>query len=247
MLKITNEDNKDLMARYPDEYFDLAIVDPPYGSAGGGPQWEKLKLGRFGGRFAKYTKETVRHATGGGGAGKYETDIKHWDIAPDEGFFAELFRVSRFQIIWGGNYFPLPPSRNFIIWRKLSISENFSMAMVEQAWTNLQGNAKYFECVPQDKERFHPTQKPVELYAWLLSRYAKPGWKILDTHMGSGSIAIACHNTGLDLTACEIDKTYFDKAMERIKEHTAQQELFEAKEMFHAKTLFDDIGGAGQE
>jgi site-specific DNA-methyltransferase (adenine-specific) len=255
MLNITNEDNKDLMARYPDGYFDLAIIDPPYGSAGVGPQWEKLKRGRWGGRFDKYAKETVRHASGGGRfkkyevertggvwAGKYETDIKHWDIAPDENYFIDLFRVSRYQIIWGSNYYPLPPSRNFIVWRKLSISENFSMAMVELAWTNLRGNAKYFECVPQDKERFHPTQKPVELYAWLLSHYAKPGWKILDTHMGSGSIAIACHNAGFDLTACEISKLYFDKAMERIKKHIAQKELFDAKELFHDRTLFDDDG-----
>jgi site-specific DNA-methyltransferase (adenine-specific) len=119
--------------------------------------------------------------------------------------------------------------------------------MIEQAWTNLQGNAKYFECMPQDKERFHPTQKPVDLYAWLLSRYARPGWKILDTHMGSGSIAIACHNLGFDLTACEIDKIYFEKAMERIKKHIVQQELFEAKEMFHVKTLFDNVDGEGKE
>jgi site-specific DNA-methyltransferase (adenine-specific) len=114
------------------------------------------------------------------------------------------------------------------------------MAMVEQAWTNLKGNAKYFECMPQDKERFHPTQKPVELYSWILRHYCKPGWKILDTHMGSGSIAIACHNAGFDLTACEIDKFYFEKAMERIKNHIAQQELFDSKELFHSKTLFDD-------
>jgi site-specific DNA-methyltransferase (adenine-specific) len=230
-----------MMSRYPDKHFDLAIIDPPYGSAAGGRKWENLKRGRWGGRFDKCSLgETVRHATGGGRFTKYNEDAKHWDTAPDENFFIELFRVSRFQIIWGGNYYPLPPSRNFIVWRKLSISESFSMAMVEQAWTNLKGNAKCFECMPQDKERFHPTQKPVELYAWLLLHYAKPGWKILDTHMGSGSIAIACHNAGFDLTACEINKEYFDKAMERIQKHIAQQELFEAKEMFTPKTFFDE-------
>jgi site-specific DNA-methyltransferase (adenine-specific) len=105
--------------------------------------------------------EKVIHASGGGRFARYGDGDKHWDIAPDESYFTELFRVSRYQIIWGGNYFALPPSRNFIIWRKLSISESFSMAMVEQAWTNFKGNAKYFECVSQDKERFHPTQKPV--------------------------------------------------------------------------------------
>jgi site-specific DNA-methyltransferase (adenine-specific) len=242
MLEITNEDNMTLMSRYPDKHFDIAIIDPPYGSAvGGGPQWEKLRTGRFGGCFDKYHKgETVRHATGGGRFTKYGGGAKHWDIAPDENFFIELFRVSKYQIIWGGNYFPLPPSRNFIVWRKLSISESFSMAMVEQAWTNLNGNAKYFECTPQDKERLHPTQKPVKLYAWLLSRYCKPGWKILDTHAGSCSIAIACHNAGFDLTACEIDKVYYDKAMERINKHAAQQELFDKKELFHDRALFEN-------
>jgi site-specific DNA-methyltransferase (adenine-specific) len=223
-----------LMAGYPDKYFDLAIVDPPYGTpvTDEGPQWEKRNRSRFGGWFDKYhIMEKIDHATGD------STCTKHWDVAPGENYFNELFRVSKKQIIWGGNYFPLPPSRNFIVWRKLSISESFSMAMVELAWTNLKGNAKYFECVPQNKDRFHPTQKPVELYAWLLAHYCKPEWKILDTHMGSGSIAIACHNAGLDLTACEIDKFYFDKAMERISRHTAQQNLFDAKECFYQDLL----------
>jgi site-specific DNA-methyltransferase (adenine-specific) len=136
MLTITNEDNKDLMLRYPDKHFDLAIVDPPYGSAIGGREREKLKRGRFGGRFEKYhIGEKVSHATGGGSFTKYGDGAKHWDIAPDENYFLELFRVSRYQIIWGGNYFPLPPSRNFIVWRKLSISESFSMAMVDNPET----------------------------------------------------------------------------------------------------------------
>jgi site-specific DNA-methyltransferase (adenine-specific) len=248
-----------LMARYPEKHFDLAIVDPPYGS-GNYDQYDKADSNpnRFGGRFEKYrnSKRKTIHATGGGrfekydkngadrtggtGAAKYGADINEWDIAPNEDYFVELFRVSKNQIIWGGNYFPLPPSRNFIIWRKLSISESFSMAMVEQAWTSLKGNAKYFECIPQDKGRFHPTQKPIELYAWLLSHYCKPGWKLLDTHMGSGSIAVACHNAGLDLTACEINKFYFDKATERINKHIAQQELFERKELFQSRAFFDE-------
>jgi site-specific DNA-methyltransferase (adenine-specific) len=221
MMTITNEDCMYLMTRCPDNYFELAIVDPPYGSGVGGGE------------------QNVRHATGNGRFMKYGDGTKHWDIAPDENYFMELFRVSHYQIIWGGNYFSLPPSRNFIVWRKLSISESFSMSMVEQAWTNIKGNAKYFECIPQDKERFHPTQKPVELYAWLLSRYAKPGWKILDTHAGSCSIAIACRNAGVDLTACEINKFYFDKAMERISKHLQQQELFEKKSF---QIFFEDNG-----
>jgi site-specific DNA-methyltransferase (adenine-specific) len=211
---------------------------------GGGAEWENLKRSRFGGRFDKYfndKKDEVRHATGGGRFTKYGDGAKHWDYAPNEDFFIELFRVSKYQVIWGGNYFPLPPSRNFIVWRKLTISESFSMAMVEQAWTNLKGNAKYFECMPQDKDRFHPTQKPVELYSFILKHYCKPGWKILDTHMGSGSIAIACHDAGFDLTACEIDKTYFEKAMERIEKHKAQQSLFDNKELFAHNSLFDEL------
>jgi site-specific DNA-methyltransferase (adenine-specific) len=190
---------------------------------------------RFGGRFAKYQKKKTNHATGGrfarydrggqtGGTwtSKYGSDINDWDVAPPREYFDELFRVSKNQIIWGGNYFDLPPSRNFIVWRKLTISENFSMAMAEYAWTSLPGNAKVFDYAPQDPARFHPTQKPVALYKWLLSRYARSGWKILDTHLGSGSSAVACHDLGFELTACEIGGDYYAAAMERIREYQRQ-------------------------
>jgi len=150
-----------------------------------------------------------------------------WDVAPEQEYFEQLFRVSRNQIIWGGNYFDLPPTRCFLIWRKLSISENFSMAMCEYAWTSFNGNAKLFEHVPQGKDRFHPTQKPVALYEWIFSRYAKPGDKILDTHLGSGSSRIAAYNAGLDFVGYEIDKTYFDQEEERFKKHTAQVQFFD--------------------
>jgi site-specific DNA-methyltransferase (adenine-specific) len=219
MLTITNEDNMALMARYPDKYFNIAIIDPPYGGAG---------------------QDVDR--TGGSWAAKYGKKIKKWDIAPDKSFFNELFRVSNFQIICGGNYFDLPPNRNFIIWEK-HIPEEFTLAMCEFFWTNIKGNAKIIKMPSMSKGRIHPTEKPVELYAWLLSRYCKPGWKILDTHLGSGSIAIACHNAGFDLTACEIDKEYFDKAMERINKHITQQDLFEKKEMYVSKYLFEMGGG----
>lgn len=154
-------------------------------------------------------------------------DIRHWDYAPPPEYFEELFRVSRHQIIWGGNYFGLPPSRNFIVWRKLSISENFSMAMAEYAWCSIPGNAKVFECAPQDSERFHPTQKPVALYRWLLAKYAKHGDRILDTHMGSGSSVVACIEEGHRVTACEINAGYFDKAVERIRRASLQGRLFD--------------------
>lgn len=152
-----------------------------------------------------------------------------WDIAPEKEYFDELFRVSRNQIIWGGNYFALPPTRCFLVWRKLTISENFSMAMAEYAWTSFNENAKVFECAPQGRPsdpRFHPTQKPIELYAWIYQHYAKPGDKILDTHLGSGSSRIAAYDAGLDFVGCEIDKDYFEKQEERFERHAAQMSLF---------------------
>ena len=151
-------------------------------------------------------------------------------MAPSEEYFSELMRVSKHQIVWGGNYFPLPPTRNFIIWRKLTISETFTMAMAEYAWTSLDGNAKVFDYAPQgtvEEVRFHPTQKPVALYKWLLTRYAKPGQTILDTHGGSGSICIACHDLGFDLTWMELDADYYAAAVKRYQEHARQGRLFD--------------------
>lgn len=164
----------------------------------------------------------------GGRTDRYGRDIRSWDVAPPPEYFDELARVSKNQIIWGGNYFGLPPTRCFLIWRKLGISEDFSMSMVEYAWTSFNANAKSFDCVPQGKpgERFHPTQKPVELYAWIYRLYAKPGDKILDTHMGSGSSRIAAYDAGLDFVGCEIDEVYFQKQEERFERHTAQGNLF---------------------
>lgn len=152
-----------------------------------------------------------------------------WDIAPKQEYFDELFRVSRNQIIWGGNYFDLPPTRCFLIWRKLTISEDFSMAMAEYAWTSFNQNAKVFEYAPQDNtgKRFHPTQKPVALYEWILSRYAKEGDTILDTHVGSASSLIACHNTRHKFIGFEIDEEYYKKASERLKAEQAQISIFD--------------------
>ena len=152
--------------------------------------------------------------------------IISWDVAPEQDYFEELFRISRNQIIWGGNYFSLPPTRCFLIWRKLTISENFSMAMCEYAWTSFNSNAKWFECAPQDTTRFHPTQKPIALYRWIFNNYAKQGDKILDTHLGSGSSRIAAFDANLDFWGYEIDKTYFDLQEKRFQAHTSQQNLF---------------------
>lgn len=207
-MKITNEDNMELMARYPDNYFDLAIVDPPYG-------YGTKKTGIL--NFRMEAKE------------------KEWNTAPTLEYFTELIRVSKNQIVWGGNYFSCLwelGGRCFIYWHKGNPVPNFADG--ELAWTSFDRNAKQFdyryygnlEGKTSASDKFHPTQKPVALYKWLLDKYAKPNDKILDTHLGSGSIAIACHDYGFDLTACELDKEYFDKAMQRINNHVAQQKLF---------------------
>ena len=155
-------------------------------------------------------------------------DIRHWDVAPPPEYFEQLARVSKNQVIWGGNYFGLPPTRCFLIWRKLTISEQFSMSMAEYAWTSFNDNAKVFEFAPQGnkEKRFHPTQKPVELYKWIFKLFAKDGDKILDTHLGSGSSRIAAYDLGFDFVGYEIDKFYFDKQEERFARHTAQLDLF---------------------
>lgn len=148
-----------------------------------------------------------------------------WDTAPDEEFFKELRRVSRNQIIWGANYFPnMPPTRCFVVWRKLTISEDFSMAMAEYAWTSFNGNAKVYECAPQGKpgdERFHPTQKPVALYSWLLRRFWTGG-VVFDPMMGSQSSRIAAHFAGADFVGCELDPEYFAKGNARFDAATRQ-------------------------
>jgi site-specific DNA-methyltransferase (adenine-specific) len=207
-IELTNEDNMVLMSRYPDNYFDLAIVDPPYG------------IGRFGNRV-ELSNRLCKSAK-----------LNEWDIKPNKEYFDELFRVSKFQVIWGANNFVLPTSEYFIVWNKKQTVENFASA--EYAWTNVKKPAQIFDysihkTMADRKEeggKIHPTQKPVELYKWILDKYATEGNKILDTHLGSGSIAIACHEYGFELTACELDKEYYDKAVERIKNHVSQQKLF---------------------
>lgn len=161
--------------------------------------------------------------------GEVHKKIITWDVAPGEEYFKELFRVSRNQIIWGGNYFYLPPTRCFLIWRKLTISESFSMAMAEYAWTSFNDNAKVFEYAPQGKgnERFHPTQKPVALYEWILNKYAKEGDVILDTHVGSASSLVACHRTGHKFVGFEIDETYYKLAKKRLDAELSQVNIFD--------------------
>ena len=222
-LTITNEDNMLLMARYPDNYFDLAIVDPPYGIGADKAQ--------------NNAAEQRIKANGKSKAGRgYKLYKKsEWDNeTPNAAYFTELQRVSKNQIIWGGNYMTdyLKPSMGWIIWNKMQ--RDFSLADAEMAWTSFDKATRIFDysrgsaIVSNNTglDKFHPTAKPFELYKFCLTKYAKEGDKILDTHLGSGSIAIACHDYKYDLTACELDKEYFDKAMERITNHTNQTKLF---------------------
>lgn len=223
-----NMDCVEGMKQFPDKYFDLAIVDPPYG--GGCKDYDAVKK-RFGQRFERYSEENIAaDRTGGTWAAKYGKSIAEWDVAPNEEYFNELFRVSRNQIIWGGNYFSLPPTRCFVVWKKLTISENFSMAMAEYAWTSFNDNAKVFECAPQGKkteQRFHPTQKPVELYEWLLNKYSEPNDIILDTHVGSASSLIACHRRHNKFVGFEINKIYYEKALKRLQAEQAQLDIYD--------------------
>lgn len=205
-IKITNEDNMKLMARYEDKYFDLAIVDPPYG---------------------------ILNKTKRGGDHKFNMDeYTKWDIKPNDKYFDELFRVSKNQIIWGGNYFGYIWTKNkynrcFIIWDKKQPETLNNFSMAEMAWTSLDKPSKIFRLsVMKNRNKTHPTQKPVELYEWILKMFAKKGDRILDTHLGSGTLAIACCRGGFDLTACEIDKSYYKKALAKVEE-ACPKTLFE--------------------
>ncbi|MFA6931653.1 MAG: DNA methyltransferase [Lentisphaeria bacterium] len=234
-----NMDCMEAMKQMPDKAFELAIVDPPYG-VGSVTYSPRTRKQAFGGYIDQYeivvatldnnqranSKVNVVHASDG------KETIRNFgdcNVSPDPAYFEELFRISKNQIIWGGNYFILPPSRGFVIWRKTTVAESFSMAMCEYAWMSFNANSKIFDGAPQGTSsdpRIHPTQKPVALYEWLLTHYAKPGDRILDTHLGSGSSRIAAYNLGFDFAGYEIDKDYFDAQEERFAAHTAQCSLF---------------------
>ena len=207
-IQITNEDNMLLMARYPDNHFDLAIVDPPYK--------DEFKI------------------TANGKASKVK---KHYDLTtlngqPKKEYFNELFRISKNQIIWGVNYYEIYLGAGRIVWDKDNTGVYSDCELAYHSFSDVTRKFKWrwngmLQQDMKNKEiRIHPTQKPVALYKWILDKYAKQNDKILDTHLGSGSIAIACHDYGFDLTACELDKEYFNKAMERINNHTSQTKLF---------------------
>lgn len=197
-----------LMARYPDKYFDLAIVDPPYGI-------------------------NAEHGTNRAARKMFKEKAKGWDSSiPNEEYFNELFRVSKNQIIWGGNYFLefLPSAKCFLIWDKLNPDRNF--ADCELAWTSLDKVARIYktkrvqELNKDDGGKIHPTQKPSHLYSWILNNYATKGDKILDTHIGSGSIRLACADFGVELIGSELDNGYFNAQEKRYKQHISQTKLF---------------------
>lgn len=206
-IDLLNIDCMEYMAGVPDKYFDLAICDPPYGIE------INMNMGRRAGK-------------------KKAHDEKDWDDAiPTTDYFIELARVSKNMIIWGGNYFPLPLTKSWIFWDK-EVPEGVDFADGELAWTSfnktlVKAKIKYTGFQGMDiGGKVHPTQKPVKLYRWLLKNYAKEGDKILDTHGGSMSSAIACHQMGFDLTLCELDKDYYEAGVKRFKEQTMQQSLF---------------------
>jgi len=208
VIEMLNCDCMDYMRGLPDKAFDLAIVDPPYGIG------EAL-------------------VDGGTWSVKWQKKGAEWDVAPGKEYFDELFRVSKNWIIWGGNYFIkyLPNCRNFISWHKPYMDGMHTMSNVELALTSFDENARSVDINKDSNERIHITQKPVALYKWLLSRYAKPGDHILDTHGGSGSICIACHDLGFDLTWMEKDADYYEAACKRYKNHAAQASLFDPVEL----------------
>lgn len=203
-------DCMDFLAAQPDASFDLAIVDPPYGIG-------------------------ASEMTMGSGKNKQYTKGKRWDNkAPDAAYFKELARVSKHQIIWGGNYFPLPLTKCWIFWDK-GINGDCSFADGELAWASFdtvlrKADIRYKGFLGADAERIHPTQKPIRLYQWIFSNYAKPGQRVLDTHLGSGSSAIAANAFGCEFTGIELDPEYFDGACRRINQAHQQGQLFTSEQ-----------------
>ena len=189
------------MKQFPDKFFDLAVVDPPYGIG------DKFK----GGKTGKMNFNEVVE--------------KDWDKVPPMEYWNQLFRVSKNQIVWGGNYFPLPPTRCFIVWDK-QISEDFSLAMAELAWTSFDKLAKIYKLPTPKNGKIHPTQKPISLYEWIFDKYAQPNDLILDTHLGSQSSRIAANNARLDFIGFEIDREYFDTGNKRFENVVSQGVLF---------------------
>jgi len=211
-----NMDCMDAMREFPDKFFELAIVDPPYGLG--------ASVVNSSGRFKRYKNKNG-----------------NWDMnIPTEEYFNELFRISESQIIWGGNYFPLKPTRCYLIWDKMQ-PHGVTFASSELAWTSFDSVVKTFYYRTQGQEgRFHPTAKPIALYTWLLQNYAHHGDKILDTHVGSASSLIACHRMGFEYWGYELDADYFKAASERLEREKAMRPLFAPGEIYKQEGLSFD-------
>jgi site-specific DNA-methyltransferase (adenine-specific) len=216
MITATNEDNMLMMARYPDDYFDLAIVDPPYGiGESSNDNKSRSKLGK-----------------------SKDYGCKKWDDnAPNKEYFKELKRVSKNQIIWGANHFieniPKANSSCWVVWNKENGANDFADCELAYCSFNtavrkvdLRWHGMLQHDMKNKEFRIHPTQKPVKLYEWILMNYAKEGDKIVDTHRGSASLDIACHNLGFDLVTCELDTDYFNDGNKRLKQHQNQLKMF---------------------
>ena len=209
MIEYFNEDCMVGMARYPDKYFDLAIVDPPYGI-----------------NIVDQFKKTIKSSSSmfNKSKGIYGSN---WDCnIPDKLYFDELMRISKNQIIWGGNYFNLGSARCYLIWDKMNGTN--PMADAELAWTSIDGSVRIFRMHHFSAgydAKMHPTQKPVALYKWLLTNYAKKGDKILDTHVGSASSLIACHDMGFDAVGFELDPDYYAKSKQRLEDFMRQPRI----------------------
>ena len=220
---VHNIDCMELLKDTPDKFYQLAIVDPPYGILA--PKQANLK--GYKGRLSldeRIQKNRLNQENGKLKGRALTTLNCDWDDSiPSQEYFDELFRVSKNQIIWGGNYFPLPPTRCVIAWDKVQPWENFSQ--VEIAWTSFDMPARLFKFDNRTGDKIHPTQKPVALYKWLISKYANSGDHILDTHVGSGSSRIAAYDAGLDFTGCELDYDYWLAQEERFNNHKKQYKL----------------------
>jgi site-specific DNA-methyltransferase (adenine-specific) len=200
--KVFNCDCLPVMREFPDKYFELAIVDPPYGFG------VNMNMGRRKGKGKKH-------------------EDKDWDKSiPNDDYFDELFRISANQIVWGGNYFGLPPNKCFIVWDKAESIYGRDFAEAEYAWASFDESSRIWKNGPNQLDRIHPTQKPIKLYKWLLKNYAKEGDKILDTHLGSQSSRIAAFDMGFDFTGYELDADYFEAGNKRFNQHNAQLKLF---------------------
>lgn len=213
---VYNSDCLEAMRAMPDRAFDICIADPPYGLD------KKILSGGKNGHVKFHIQ--------------YGESQTRWDKKPDAELFDEVFRVSKNQIIWGGNYFGLPPNRCFVIWDKVQ-PEECTFSMAEYAWCSFESRAQiYRQSVLTNHGKIHPTEKPIKLYRWLLEKFAKSGDRVLDPFLGSGSSRIACHEMGFDFVGYELDKEYYDAQEKRFAKYLSQGKLFEPMKPFHEQT-----------